>query len=250
MLIEFIGLPGSGKTTLLGALAEQLRIERLRCNTLRMVARDEMEESKLHIRFLQRRTERIGIYGCVTFAHEHPALFNALLQSTTHDVNRTLWNMDMLSNVQFATKRKVNDTLIFMDEGFLHRGVSAYSDRPDRAAFQHYLNCLEHDFVTIHVVTPMDLAIARAAERVKPMAFLGKAPEEAIGMANLQEFEALVDIACAHRRSQGKVVLTVDGSLPSNLQALQLAGALKAMALPEMVLPKKARKAAQRQKIA
>lgn len=250
MLIEFIGLPGSGKSTLLGALAAQLRKERLRCDTLRMVAHGVMEDRRNHIRFLQRRAERIGIYGCFTFAHENPDLFDALLRATRHDLGRTLWTMDMLNNVQFVSKRPVNDTLIFMDEGFLHRGVSAFSDRPDRDGFQHYLNCLTHDFVTVHVATPMGVAIARAADRIKPVPFLGTAPEEAEGMANLQEFDALVAIACAHRKRLGKVVLTVDGTLPANLSALQLAGALKAMAPPAMLLPKKTRKAPVVQKIA
>ncbi|MFM2390176.1 MAG: hypothetical protein RLZZ437_1731 [Pseudomonadota bacterium] len=241
MLIEFIGLPGSGKSTLIATLAEKLREERLRCNSLRMVARDLMEEGRTHIRFLQRRAERTGIYGCFSFAHNNPALFDALLQATRHDLGRTLWNMDMLAQMHFLSRRTVEDTLIFMDEGFLHRGVSAFSDRPDRAAFQHYLSCLTHDFITVHVATPLDFAIARAANRIKPVPFLGKAAEESVGMANLNEFADLVQIACETRFAAGKVVLTVDGMLAPELAALQLAGALKALATPEMYFPAEAR---------
>ena len=241
VLIEFIGLPGSGKSTILAALADQLRKERLRCNTLRMIARDMMEEGRIHIRFLQRRAERVGIYGCFSFAHEHPALFDALLHSTRHDLGRTLWNMDMLAQMHFLSKRPHQDTLVFMDEGFLHRGVSAFTDRPDRAAFQHYLSCLPYDFITIHVATPLDVAIARAAERIKPVPFLGKAAEEAEGMANLQEFAALVGIACENRAANGHIVLTVDGTLPTGLAVAQLTGALKALSLPDIVIPKRAK---------
>ncbi len=237
MLIEFIGLPGSGKSTLFASLAEQLHKERLRCNTLRMVARDRMEEGRVHIRFLQRRAERVGLYGCFSFAQQNPALFDALLQSTRHDLGRTLWNMDMLAQMHFVGSQKVEDTLIFMDEGFLHRGVSAFSDRPDRDAFRHYLNCLTHDFITIHVATPLDVAIARAEGRIKPVPFLGKAAEAKTGMANLQEFAELVQIACQTRQQAGKPVLTVDGTLSPELGALQLAGALKALASPAMFIP-------------
>jgi hypothetical protein len=237
VLIEFIGLPGSGKTTIFAALAEQLHKERLRCNTLRMVARDRMEDGRTHIRFLQRRAERVALYGCFSFAHENPALFDALLQATRHDLGRTLWNMEMLAQIHFVSKQPIDDTLIFMDEGFLHRGVSAFSDRPDRAAFQHYLSCLTHDFVTVHVATPLDVAITRAASRIKPVPFLGKAAEPETGMANLQEFADLVQIACETRCQAGKTVLTVNGTLSPDMAALQLAGAIKSFATPAMFIP-------------
>jgi predicted kinase len=237
VLIEFIGLPGSGKTTIFAELAAQLHKERLRCNTLRMVARDRMEEGRTHIRFLQRRAERVGLYGCFSFAHEQPALFDALLQATRHDLGRTLWNMEMLAQIHFVSKQPVDDTLIFLDEGFLHRGVSAFSDRPDRAAFRHYLSCLTHDFITVHVETPLDVAIARAASRTKPVPFLGRAAEPETGMDSLQEFAELVQIACDTRRAAGKTVLTVNGMLGPDLAALQLAGAIKALATPAMFIP-------------
>jgi predicted kinase len=248
VLIEFIGLPGSGKSTLIDAVADQLRKERLRCNTLRMVARDLMEDSRTHVRFLQRRAERVSLYGCFAFAHDNPALFDALLQSTRHDLARTLWNMDMLAHIHFVSKQPLDDTLIFMDEGFLHRGVSAFSDRPDRAAFQHYLSCLSHEFLTVHVATPFDVALNRATNRSKAAPFLGRTTLHDEGMANLQEFNALVQIACTTRQKAGKPVLTIDGTLPPALAALQLAAAFRALATPDMyfapdaALPKRRRK--------
>jgi hypothetical protein len=60
-------------------------------------------------------------------------------------------------------------------------------------------------------------------------------------MANLNEFADLVQIACETRFAAGKVVLTVDGMLAPELAALQLAGALKALATPEMYFPAEAR---------
>ncbi len=229
MLVELIGLPGSGKSTIIRAATPLLKAAGLRFDSMRMVSKKFMAEDRPNVRFLTKRAERSSLYGCFSFAEDQQDLFRSLLDGALGDVSQTLWNMEMLGQFQFLRNRDLSDTMVFLDEGFLHRGVSTFAASGELRKLIDYMDLVTHDFITIHITTPLDMALARAEMRRRGV------PENlqastGIGLSGMEAFDQMIKVAVAHRKLQGAAVIEVDATQPAAIAARQMVDALARLA--------------------
>lgn len=235
MIYEFIGLPGSGKSTIFTAAAEKMNAIGLEQTTMRMLAKRVVEEDRLKIGFLRRREQRISMYGAMAFAESEPEIFDLLFRNARSDLSTTLWNMEMMSHLHFAARRDLSDLLIFMDEGYLHRGAASFLLSRDEAGYLDYINRLPSSHTIIHVNAPLDLAFARSQGRKMkkrvPEAWRGTSDLEL--RDNLGYFGHLVRLGCDRLKQRGTRVIEIDASAPVEMSSeLLLEAVLAAPHIP------------------
>lgn len=216
MILEFIGLPGSGKSTILNAATRKLDRLGVAWDSLRLLAKRVIEEDRQKIGFLRRREHRASLYGAQAFAQTEPEIYDALFVNARTDMKTTLWNMEMLAHVYFARRRDLSKSLIFTDEGFVHRGAASFLLSRNEVGFRDYMGRVPLDHTVIHVTTPLDIAYARSQTRkLKKRIPTGWIAEDQEGtLDNLSEFEHLSHVACRILRKRGGQVIKLDGTLP------------------------------------
>ncbi|THD82848.1 hypothetical protein E7811_11860 [Aliigemmobacter aestuarii] len=203
----------------------------LRSDRLQSLAREAMDRSRLGINFLQSASERVGLYGCFSFASENPELFDHLMRTVRHDQARLLWNMDMLAQLHFVRTHIDPDQIVLVDEGLLHRGIASYIDQGVSDEFRDFLDCVTDEFVTIIFDAPIKVCMDRAAARPKgmPLLFRDLSPLAREGM--FHRFSEMIEVAAATRIERGDTVLRIDTTQPANLSAWEMARAVQIAAM-------------------
>lgn len=245
MFVELLGLPGAGKTSVSSLALQMFRRRGMVCDRLQTMARAAMDRSRPEINFLQAASERVGLYGCFSFAAEYPDLFDHLMQTVRHDPARLLWNMDMLSQLHFARRQMAPGQIILVDEGLMHRGAASYLDQPTDDVFRDYLDCLTGDFVTVIFDAPVAVCMDRVAARPKGMPALFRPLSPMAQRGLFERFAAMIEVAAEARASQGHAVLRIDTTQPAQIAAWELARAVQVQTLA-MVPPDRAPQTAPR----
>lgn len=214
MYVEFIGLPGSGKSSLLSALTKKSAKSAVPCHSLKTVA-DKTHAKLIQMPgYLKRKPGRGWFLGMLTFAHQHPDVFRILFENSISDSWINLNVMELLGQYYFAQRAELGRQPILCDEGFLHRGATAFSE-PDRYSdMETYLSHIPLCDAVIHIDLDIEQALARCKQRRKglPKAYQALPEGEVIEiMTAVQEMHQL---CIRHQEDAGVRVIKVDGLRP------------------------------------
>ena len=227
MLVEFVGLPGAGKTSLITETETRLRAAGFNASGLRELSKRGVERLRGDIGFIRRRSERISLYGALEYRKTHGEVFDFLCQAQDRVPELTLWSMELLSQLYFASDDLAGDQIAFSDEGLVHRGIAAQIGVEDQTGFDAYNAALPDDFLLVHLRVPVAIAIERAEARGKglPATRWRKGRDPGDVMA---ETERLIERACEMRRARGCRVVEIDGTQPIEAASGALQKALTA----------------------
>ena len=230
MLIEFLGLPGAGKSTLIRALVPALRAQGMSARRADKLAGLPSVERNAP-RYLERGADRTTLYRITRFRREHRGLMKHIEHKLAlGQADEFLFS---LTAGLYQACREYGDTIgaALLDEGFVHRGVSAHLDRDD-ALFERYVAMIPAPDLLVHLCPPVDTAFERAVSR---RAHKGEAEKVISKLGGLPVFErrdALIRLGTAGIRARGEAVVEVDSRRPLNDCVAELCAAVAAQAQP------------------
>lgn len=233
MLVEFLGLPGSGKSTLIRALVPALRAKGVgarRADKLAGLPSNERDAP----RYLGRGLDRTTLYRTTRFRREH----RGLMKHVEHKLALSQADefLFTLTTGLYQVCREYGDTIgpALLDEGFVHRGVSAHLDRED-ALFQRYMGLIPVPEVVIRLTPPVEVALSRAVAR---RAHKAEAQQVHAKLGDERVFarrSELFDIATECLRGRGVTVLEIDTQQDQQACVMQASEAVL-RALPHDVM--------------
>lgn len=212
MLIEFLGLPGSGKSTLIRALVPALRAQGMSARRADKLAGLPSIERDAP-RYLERGPDRTTLYRITRFRREHRGLMKHIEHKLAlGQADEFLFS---LTAGLYQACREYGDTVgaALLDEGFVHRGVSAHLDRDD-ALFERYIGMIPAPDLLVHLCPPIDTAFERAVSRRAHKGEAEKVISKLGGRPVFQRRDALIRLGAAGIRARGGAVIDVDTSQP------------------------------------
>ncbi|MEL7114647.1 MAG: hypothetical protein AAGP08_03510 [Pseudomonadota bacterium] len=172
MLVEFAGLPAAGKSTVMEALAEELRGRGVAAERLTDVARARMRDNKKRYQFVRKRVERASLYGSVCYGHKNPEIYAGLSQFRRDHPKETYSNLEFLAELFFAADEVAGPDVLLADEGFVHRGITAFNGRDDLPGLERYINALPLDLICIKIDVRVRVAARRSRENRGQMPYV------------------------------------------------------------------------------
>jgi len=212
MFVEIVGLPGCGKTTLLRAAKRPLQEAGLKFASINTVADAQATKQIEKTRFLKRYKPRAWIYGATKFAHDTPDVFDALFQNARGDFHQSLWLMDFFTHMHFARQADLSDMYIFLDEGFVHRGVAAFFKDKTIRGFKKYLDMIPVSDLIILIDTPVGTAVDRCHSRKTGVPKVYNSPEIEDVKAKFVQLDKRLKYGVAHQEKAGAHIIRIDGS--------------------------------------
>ncbi|MCK4711801.1 MAG: hypothetical protein KAT26_02855 [Marinosulfonomonas sp.] len=130
--------------------------------------------------------------------------------------------MDFIAQSYFAACVDTKDRIVFIDEGFIHRGASAFMSKRQEQGLGKYLDAVPTSDVLVMVDISPELAISRAALRKKglPKSFRGK--NEGATLQIMTEFLDVLNHCKEQQRSAGATIIELDGSHDLAANSLKL----------------------------
>ena len=118
-----------------------------------------------------------------------------------------------MANLYFASKADTDGAVIFIDEGFFHRGVSFFFQKKTPKKFQKYLDGTPPCDVLVVFETPAETAFERCLNRGRtPEVYAGKSNAETLN--NFAKLQIMQDICKEHQIASGGKVITIDATQP------------------------------------
>lgn len=220
MLVELLGLPGSGKSTLIRALVPRLRAQNVSVRRAEKLAGLPCHDRHAP-RYVQRGADRTALYRATQFRRQHRGLMKHVEHKLALSPSDEF--LFTLTTALYQACREYTGTfgIALLDEGFVHRGVSAHLECED-AAFQRYMEMIPVPDLAIHLCPPVQTAFERAVSR---RAHKGEAHKVTSKLGDRDMFErrdALLRIGARHIHERGTAVIEVDtrDSLDACLTAL------------------------------
>ncbi len=208
MIIEFSGGAGGGKSTLVAASIKECRRRHIPVMPVRRAAGKGLREVSQFMPLLERVDGTSKTYGAVHYGQQFPDIFRLLTAHPDSLPIETVWNMIMMSELFFATRKLQKGQVIFCEEGFVQRAAVYFDQEKD--VLEEYIRGLDDRLALIHVDIPHDVAIERMRARPKgiPQKFRKNLDEALMNQRN--------DLGhiCQLWEDQGRSLLKLDGREP------------------------------------
>jgi len=207
MLVEFLGLPGSGKSTLIRALIPALRAQGVAARRADKLAGLPSIERDAP-RYLGRGPDRTTLYRTTRFRREHRGLMKHVEHKLS--LSQTEEFLFTLTTGLYQTAREYGSEIgpALLDEGFVHRGVSAHLECED-ALFQRYLGLIPVPELVVHLTLPVEAALSRAVARRAHKADAQQVHTKLGDRAVFARRDALFQMGVARLRERGATVFDV-----------------------------------------
>jgi thymidylate kinase len=164
MLVEILGLPGAGKSTLVRELLPSLRKNGLKSRhghkVVGLSSRDPAAP-----RFLRDQPDRLALFRAETFRQENAKLVKHMERKVGQSLTDQFLFSLTSSYYQTYLEYAEDFPFIFLDEGFIHRGVVAHCNGKETSIFADFLKLIPAPDAIVHVKLSADLAFERAVER-------------------------------------------------------------------------------------
>lgn len=169
MLVEVLGLPGSGKSTLIKHLVPHMRGLGLRTRRADKVVGLPCTAPDAP-RYLKRGADRIMLYRTLCFRRAHPDLMAHIEGKLDLSASDEFLFSLTTGQYQAYQEHAADLDMVFLDEGFAHRGVSAHLQADD-ALFSDYMGLIPIPDLIIHLCPPPRMAFRRAIHRRSDRSF-------------------------------------------------------------------------------